>query len=286
MDINKRLEIPAYLMSTGDQRYWDANYNMRDETGKVVGFPTANLAQTGNIDDMLIEAKNFYKEVPRLICEIKQPHINTAALTQNYTPIKFIADIDDVPTAVYGTMRRIPIDYGITVTGYASSFLHGLNMYEHMLRKLFNENAYGFVWQGVIQGATYDFTVSTNEPKTQIVHSSDEQIGSNVQLDITLHLQFPAINDDDLVRSGDDTITDIEHGVDVELEHNIDISQGNTGLNFEFGITSVFDNITAMDGVTVKALNGNRPLQFEFAADFRRKLENCTACRLKLLGHV
>lgn len=243
-DLNARLQLPVYMLATGDQRYWSG--------------ALANTVEDGSIDKMFEVAKNVVETVPRVVVEVKQPTIKQGALTQRQTPIRLIAVQDETPTVINTTMRRIPVDFNVEVAAVASNWLVGLDLYEHLLTKLYKLNAYGFAWAGVINGATYDFNVSNVDAQHAIAHDNNAK-DCKIGLPLTLHLQYPAINSQDNVWGGSDNIIDWIHNI-----HIVDESHVNAGVDDASGL-DIGLNITYKGGLDTNYLtNGQVHLNDKF----------------------
>lgn len=220
-DLYARLNMPTYMLSTGDQRYW---------SGELVGKGSSPVGNTptNSLENAFVDAKNFVQTVPRCVVEVESPRINKQALGMQDTQIRLIATIDSVPVALYSTMRRIPVDFAINVQVFSTDWLTALETYEYLLSKLYQLNMYGFVWAGTMHGASYEFDVSSMDAQHTIAHGK-EDIDAVIKLPLTLHLQYPAINSGDNIWAGDDIITDYEHNID------IDGDDSTLDLNITFG---------------------------------------------------
>lgn len=219
-DLNSRLRINTYMLSTGDQRYWQG--------------ATQNLAATGSIDDMLIEAKNFVEVVPRCIVSIGHASFKQGAITQSGTPIRLIANIDDEPWSITTKAHRLPIDFNVTCKIYTSTWLLGLDMFESLLKHLYGLNQYGFVWGGVIHGGSYEFNFPSQDSSFNILQ--DDNAGQSIiNMDLVLHLQYPAIDSSQNEYELFGTITDTEHNIVVPNP----------------GDTDVTDDLTLNQGITI-----------------------------------
>lgn len=235
-DLNMRLQLPTYMLATGDQRYWSG--------------ALANTVEDGSVDNMLEVAKNVVEVVPRVVVEVKQPQIKQNALTQRGTPIRLIAVQDDMPRVLHSTMRRIPVDFNVELVAVASNWLVGLDLYEHLISKLYKLNAYGFAWAGVINGASYDFNVSNVDAQHAIMHDNNAK-DCKIALQLTLHLQYPAINSKDNVWGGSDVIVDWIHNI-----HIVDESHVNAGVADDSSPDLGLDlNITFKGGLDINYLN-------------------------------
>lgn len=244
-DLNTRLQLPTYI-ATGDQRYWSG--------------ALANTVEDGSVDNMLEVAKNVVEVVPRVVVEVKQPQIKQNALTQRGTPIRLIAVQDDMPRVLHSTMRRIPVDFNVELVAVASNWLVGLDLYEHLISKLYKLNAYGFAWAGVINGASYDFNVSNVDAQHAIMHDNNAK-DCKIALPLTLHLQYPAINSKDNVWGDSDVIVDWIHNI-----HIVDESHVNSGIADDSAPDLGLDlNITYKGGLDINYLtNGQVHLNDKF----------------------
>lgn len=217
-DAYARLNMPTYMLSTGDQRYW---------SGEFISKSPAGNKPSNSLEYAFEDAKNFVNVVPRCIVEIKSPRVVKQALGMQDTQIRVIATINSVPVAMYSTMRRIPIDFAITLQIYATDWLTSLDVYEQLLNKLYQLNSFAFVWAGTMHAASYEFDISDVDAKHAIMHSSDNDSTAIITVPAVLHLQYPALNSQSNVWAGDDTIYDGEHNIDIENpELDINITFG------------------------------------------------------------
>lgn len=215
-DLNARLGINTYMLSTGDQRYWQG--------------ATQNLASTGSIDDMLIEAKNFVEIVPRCIISIGSASFKQNAITQAGTPARFIANIDNEPWSIVTKIHRLPVDFSVSCKIYASTWLLGLDVFEELLHQLYGLNQYGFVWAGVIHGGTYEFDFPNQQSNFNILQ--DDSAGQSIiDMNLTLHLQYPSIDASQNQYELYGIITDDEQNItvpdpgDTDTDGDIDFDQ-------------------------------------------------------------
>lgn len=215
-DLNARLGINTYMLSTGDQRYWQG--------------ATQNLASTGSIDDMLIEAKNFVEIVPRCIISIGSAAFKQNAITQAGTPVRFIANIENEPWSIVTKIHRLPVDFSVSCKIYASTWLLGLDVFEELLHQLYGLNQYGFVWAGVIHGGTYEFDFPSQQSNFNILQ--DDSAGQSIiDMNLTLHLQYPSIDASQNQYELYGIITDDEQNItvpdsgDTDTDGNIDFDQ-------------------------------------------------------------
>lgn len=220
-DLNARLGISTYMLSTGDQRYWQG--------------ATQNLASTGSIDDMLIEAKNFVEIVPRCIVSIGSAAFKQNAITQAGTPARFIANIDNEPWSIVTKIHRLPVDFSVSCKIFASTWLLGLDAFEDLLHQLYGLNQYGFVWAGVIHGGTYEFDFPNQQSNFNILQDDDAG-QSIIDMNLTLHLQYPAIDSSQNAYELYGVITDSEQNITVPDTGDTDTS-GDDNLNIEQDIT-------------------------------------------------
>lgn len=220
-DLNARLGISTYMLSTGDQRYWQG--------------ATQNLASTGSIDDMLIEAKNFVEIVPRCIVSIGSASFKQNAITQAGTPARFIANIDNEPWSIVTKIHRLPVDFSVSCKIFASTWLLGLDAFEELLHQLYGLNQYGFVWAGVIHGGTYEFDFPNQQSNFNILQDDDAG-QSIIDMNLTLHLQYPAIDSSQNAYELYGVITDSEQNITVPDTGDTDTSDDGD-LNLDQDIT-------------------------------------------------
>lgn len=220
-DLNARLGISTYMLSTGDQRYWQG--------------ATQNLASTGSIDDMLIEAKNFVEIVPRCIVSIGSASFKQNAITQAGTPARFIANIDNEPWSIVTKIHRLPVDFSVSCKIFASTWLLGLDAFEELLHQLYGLNQYGFVWAGVIHGGTYEFDFPNQQSNFNILQDDDAG-QSIIDMNLTLHLQYPAIDSSQNAYELYGVITDSEQNITVPDTGDTDIDSDDD-LNLDQDIT-------------------------------------------------
>lgn len=252
-DIKYRLELPVYMLNGGDQRYWTANN---------VGKATRNIVAPGDLDELVVDAKNFVNETPRVIVEIGQPNIHTQALTQGYTPIKLVPLIDNTPTAIYATMRRVPIQYNVTLTGFASSMTSCFNLYEHLLTKIFSENSYSFMWLGVIHAGVYNIQINSQDLNNGTIAHDTANKDAKIVVQVQLFLQYPSIDAGSAIISGTDIIKEPEHNIDIDF--NADIQ------------TDSVNDLVAIDSASahyVAKMSKNSGPEFQFAAAVNKKFD-------------
>lgn len=240
-DLNAKLQLPTYMLATGDQNYWSG--------------ALANTVEDGSIDSMLEVAKNVVEVVPRVVVEVNQPTIKQGSLTQRGTPIRLIVNQDNIPRIVNTTMRRIPVDFNVNIVAVASNWLVGLDLYEHLLTKLYKLNSYGFVWCGVVNGASYDFNISNMDAKHAIAHDNQAK-DCKIGLPLTLHCQYPAINCGDNIWGGDDIIVDYIHNISIidESAVNADVTD-DSGVDLGLGL-----NVTYKGGMSNNYLTNGQIL--------------------------
>ena len=236
-DLSARLNMPVYMLSTGDQIYWQS--------------VTQNLASSGDIDDMLKESKNFATEVPRCVVSIESYSFKQSAITQSDTPIRLIVpiknDSDEFENlwSVMTSMKRLPLDFSVNAKIFTSTWLLGLDMLEYTLAKLYDLCAYDFVWYGVINGGAYEFSQPSLHNQFNIMQQ-DTGNQAIIDLNLTLHLQYPAINTSKNEYELSGIIYNWCHGIEIPDIPDETVSNIDTSFNIKY-----IDTLTANDFISL-----------------------------------